>query len=110
MVKLDNTFTNNTIKIGENQEDNSDIIKKSKQNDIWFHLAEFPSCHVIMSADSKHAITKKMIVYCANLVKENSRYKNLKNLRVNYCQIKNIKKTDTKGKVKIKSQANTIII
>ena len=36
MVKEDNTFENNLIRIGENAEDNDQIIKESNQTDIWF--------------------------------------------------------------------------
>jgi len=94
MVKIDNTFENNPIVIGENQTDNDQIISKSKQTDIWFHLANLPSCHVILSCDKKHPVSKKMIKYCAMLTKLHTKYIKVK---VNYTTIKNIRKTKTKG-------------
>ena len=110
MVIEDYTFPNNLIKIGENREDNDSIISLGKQCDIWFHLANFPSCHVIISTDKKYKATKKMIKYCAQLVKENTKYKNYKNLKVNYTELKNIKKTDVKGTVILKKTPQTISV
>jgi len=110
MVKLDNTFESNMIKIGESQEDNDQIISEASQTDIWFHLENLPSCHVIISCDKKNPISKEMIKHCANLCKINGKYKNHKKLRVNYCPTKNIKKTDVQGQVIIKSKPSSICI
>jgi len=109
-MKEDLTFPDNPIKIGENKEENDDIIKEAKQTDIWFHLALFPSCHVIISCSKKHPIDKTMIQYCAALTKENTKYRNLKNVKVNYCPIKSVKRTQEKGKVIIKGKIETVAI
>ena len=114
MVKIDNTFDDYIIKIGETQEDNIKIISESKQYDLWFHLMNFPSCHVI-SHNKKYpnidkSCYKKMIKYCAMLVKQNSKYKNYAKIKVNYTQVKNIKKTNIKGTVIIKGKYRTIIV
>ena len=110
MVKTDNTFEYNLIKIGENQSDNDQIITDAKQNDMWFHLSNLPSCHVIITNNSMYPINKEMIIYCAQLVKLNTKYNNYKKLKVNYCNIKNVKKTNIKGKVILKGKINTIIV
>lgn len=110
MVKVDNTFENNPIVIGENQTDNDMIIETSLQTDIWFHLANLPSCHVILSCTKKNRITKKMIKYCATLVKQHTKYRNMKKIKVNYTSIKNIRKTNIKGEVIIKGKASCLIV
>ena len=110
MVKEDNTFENNLIRIGENKEDNDMIIKESKHTDIWFHLAKFPSCHVIISVSKEYPITKQMISYCAGLTKLNGKYKDLSNVSVNYTEIKNIRRTEEPGKVIIKGKPSTIYV
>ena len=33
--------------VGKNKHDNIDIIRQASPNDIWFHLEEASSCHVI---------------------------------------------------------------
>ena len=110
MVKIDNTFENNPIAIGENQKDNDMIISKSKQTDVWFHLANLPSCHVILSCTKKHPVTKKMIKYCAALVKQHTKYRNIKKIKVNYTTIKNIRKTGVKGEVIIKGKVSGFVV
>jgi len=99
MIKEDQIFENNIIRIGGNAEDNDKIVAEAKQTDYWFHLANLPSCHVIISVDKNNPITKQMIKYCAYLVKENTKYKNFKEVVVNYTLIKNVKRTKEKGKV-----------
>lgn len=110
MVKEDRTYPNNIIKIGENKDENDKIITEAKQTDIWFHLANLPSCHVIISCDKKNPVTRQMINYCGYLCKLNTKYKNIHTVTVNYCSIKNIKRTDEKGKVVIKGKPNIIKI
>lgn len=110
MVKEDKTYASNLIKIGENKLDNDQLVANAKQTDIWFHLASFPSCHIILECDSNNIPTKEMIIYCAQLTKENTKYKNLKNVKVNYTEIKNVKRTDEPGKVIIKGKPSSITI
>ena len=105
----DNTYENNIIKIGKNAYENDQLIKEAKQTDLWFHLASFPSSHVVLSVDKNHPVTKNMIKYCAQLVKENTKYRN-SNLKINYCQIKNVKRTDTSGEVILKGKVDSIIV
>lgn len=110
MVKEDNTFENNKIKIGKNAEENDLIIKEARQTDIWFHLDKFPSCHVIVSCSKEFPITFEMITYCGLLVKENTKYRNLPKLKINYTEIKNVKRTEIKGKVLLNKKTHTITI
>lgn len=110
MVKEDNTFENNMIKIGQSQDENDQIISSANQTDLWFHLNNLPSCHVILNCNKNNPATKQMINYCAQLVKENTKFKNLQKVKVNYTEIKNIKKTETKGKVIIKGKVMSIVI
>lgn len=110
MVKQDTTFENNLIKIGKNAEENDQIIKEAKQTDLWFHLSELPSCHVIIVCSKEFPVTKQMINYCAQLVKENTKYKDLAKVKVNYTEIKNVKRTEIKGKVILKGKVSSIIV
>ena len=42
---------NKTIEytIGQNAQDNHDIIDDALENDMWFHINNKPSCHIIAS-------------------------------------------------------------
>lgn len=47
--------------IGKNEKDNFNIIDMSGPNDLWFHLSDYPSCHVI--AKLPENIHKKILKY-----------------------------------------------
>ena len=99
--------TNIEIIIGQNAQENWDIIDNADQSEIWFHLDSFPSPHVII----KHTNPPKNIIYqAAFLCKDYSKYKNYKNLKIIYTTCKNIKKTEVKGSVIIKGKTNKITI
>ena len=109
MVKFDNTFPNNPIKIGQNALENDNIIGLAKETDIWFHLKALPSCHLIISNSKEYPITGDMITFCAKLVKANTKYRNYAKLKVIYTEIKNVKKTDVAGKVIVKKEKNIVV-
>lgn len=110
MVKIDNTFENNPIKIGKNAIENDKLITEAKQTDIWFHLSKFPSCHIIIECSDDFPINNIMINYCAALVKQNTKYRNIPKLKVNYTCIKNIQKTEKLGCVLIKGRPYVVTI
>lgn len=110
MVIVDETFENNKIKIGKNAKENDLIVKDAKETDIWFHLADFPSCHVIIECSKNFPVDNQMIKYCANLVKQNGKYKNIPKVKVNYTEIKNVTRATTPGQVIIKGKVKSIIV
>jgi predicted ribosome quality control (RQC) complex YloA/Tae2 family protein len=87
--------------IGKNDKDNFDIIDKANSDDIWFHLNNYPSCHVIASINDimKKKDLRYIIKKGALLCKENSKYKSEKDLSIIYTTIKNVKKTEKVGSV-----------
>jgi len=107
MSKIDNTFPFNAIKIGKNKKGNDEILKSAKPNDLWFHLSNLPSCHVILSVNDTKDITKEKIEYCANIVKQNTKFRNYKNIKVDYLPIKHIKRTLVPGEVILMKKPKT---
>jgi predicted ribosome quality control (RQC) complex YloA/Tae2 family protein len=87
-------ITNNiyTIKVGENAQENWDIIGEAGNSDIWFHVDKFPSCHVILETDSTQLkkLHRSVIRYCADLCKEGSKQKNCKKLSIIYTEVRNV--------------------
>ena len=86
---------NIVYKIGQNAQENWDLLDNNA-NFVWFHLRSFPSCHVVVETED---ITEDVVVEGANLCLKNTKYRNLKNVKVNYTPLKNIKKSDTIGAV-----------
>ena len=82
-------------RIGRSAADNTQLIKDSDPEWLWFHLDKFPSCHVVACFTGLDAF---VIDKGAGLVKENSKYK-FKNIGVNYCKIGNLRHGVKEGSV-----------
>lgn len=95
------------FRLGRNSRENFQIIDDADENDWWFHLDDCPSGHCVVSSS---IIDTPMIIFASSLVKEYSKLKNTKKVKIIYTQIKNIKKTKTEGEVIILNQSNTITI
>lgn len=101
-------YNNNKIIIGQTAEENWNIID-FECDYIWLHLNSFPSCHVIIENDNPDEDT---LTYAAELCKNNTKYRNLKNLKVCYTKCNNLKKGSDVGSViyKSKRKVKTITI
>lgn len=100
----DSNFVN--YRLGENANENHKIIDDADKEDWWFHIDGYPSGHCIVE---KIDIDIEDIRFASNIVKENSKYKNHKNLRICYTQVKNLKKTKNPGEVKLLKNPQTFI-
>tara|TARA_B100001093_G_C26478614_1_gene863848 strand:- start:42 stop:368 length:327 start_codon:yes stop_codon:yes gene_type:complete len=91
------TLENNlNIIIGQNAIDNWKIIDYAKSDWYWFHLKSFPSSHVILCSSNPNQYS---INEAANYCKSFTKYKNVPNIKVSYCKIRNIQKTNKPGQV-----------
>jgi len=88
------------ICIGQNRFENWEIIDDSDNTDLWFHIENLPSCHVILKCDETIKPSKKVIKRCAYLCKINTNSaKSLAKCNVLYTPISNIEKTRIVGEV-----------
>jgi len=66
------------IMVGRNQRENIEVLDKSKSNDIWIHLKDRPSSHVVVVTDRrevKEAIIREAGRLCAKFsLSEKGRY------------------------------------
>ena len=92
-------YENITFKVGKNAKENWKLLEENQEY-IWFHLNSFPSCYVICCDENP---SKELLLYGAQLCKSNTKYRNLKNVKVNYTKLNNLKKTNEEGSVYIKS-------
>lgn len=101
---------NLVIWIGQNAIDNWAIIDKAEPYDIWFHVENYPSSHIILRVpDKKSDINKQSLIHCASLCKENSKYSTHKKLSIIYTEIRNITKGTDPGSVFTKKTKKIII-
>ena len=101
------------FQIGENANDNWDILKKSKQNWIWFHLDNLPSPYIILAEPiktlKKNSKFKEVINHGCLLCKENSKYSNQK-VKVIWTTCKNVSFGNTPGEAIISGKLNNYTI
>jgi len=102
--------------IGQNAQDNFDIIDISLSgghiNDIWFHVKDVSSSHVIARVHQHNLKRKELhpiIIQGAELCKRHSKYKSDKNVEIIYTEIKNVEKTETIGCVIAENTKNVLI-
>ena len=74
--------------VGKNAEDNWRIVKESEDNWLWFHLNSFPSAHLVIKDENPPT---EYILKAANIIKNNSKYKHIKNIKIVYTHIKNLR-------------------
>ena len=61
--------------VGKSWQENEALIKASGPSDVWFHLDNQPSCHVILKNEFNvpfNRITKSLLKKCSLLVKQNT--------------------------------------
>jgi predicted ribosome quality control (RQC) complex YloA/Tae2 family protein len=101
------TINDITLILGTNAKENSQIVKEASQNYYWFHLKRFPSPHLILNSSEP---SKNIIIKAAQFLKDNTKYKHMTNLIIEYTQIKNVKLTNIPGQVLLKKSPNQIKI
>ena len=102
------TVEDTIIKLGTNKKENWDMLKTNK-NFIWMHLNSFPSGYIIIENENPDEnILQQAGIFC----KENTKYKNMRNIKVCYTTVGNVIKGDNTGEVYFKSnrKLQTIIL
>jgi predicted ribosome quality control (RQC) complex YloA/Tae2 family protein len=94
-------FEETNIKIGQSAQENWNLIDFSNQNYIWMHLNSFPSCHVVIENEDP---SNELLVEGARLCKDNTKYKNMKDIKICYTTISNLIKGKEIGSVSYKSK------
>lgn len=91
-----------TIIIGKNKEENWQIIDEAEPTDIWFHVQDIPSCHVILKNTEKLTnIGRDVLKRCGLLCKMNSKAKTEKKTIIMYTPVEFVEKTDYVGEVNV---------
>lgn len=103
------SFYNYEIIIGQNARENWDIFTNADDFDLWFHLDDVPSCHIIVREKLKS--TEKIDL--EKVVQEAKKYclqYSKKGKKVMYTTISNLKKGKEIGSVLIKDESKIIYL
>jgi predicted ribosome quality control (RQC) complex YloA/Tae2 family protein len=104
-----------TYYIGKNSADNFDVIDMGSPNDIWFHIENVSSSHVVMILpDNGHKLNSKIyntiLKQGALFCKQNTKKMvSMQNVNITYTKLKNVFKTTRPGSV-ITQNTKTITI
>lgn len=105
--------------VGQNAQENHDLIDAADPADLWFHVTGRPSCHVIAHVPAKvhespskqrRAALRKIITQGAMLCKRFSKYASEKQLSMDVTSIANVTKTDVPGSVVVGGDAHTVTV
>ena len=94
---------NINYKIGQNAVENWTIFENSKPSYLFFHLSSFPSCYVILEWEDEYYPDLSVIKEASELCKNNTKYKNLRDIKVDFTQCGNIEKGEVVGEIIYKS-------
>lgn len=101
--------------IGRNQSENWDILDKAHEWDVWFHVSDSPSSHVILTLereeDSKlREIPRAVLKKGALLCKSHSSSKSTAQCPVIYTAVRRLTKGRAVGSVSISGEYKTIVL
>lgn len=106
--------SNYTYYIGRSAAENTYLVDNSNPCDLWFHLAQHPSCHIVCDLEGRNIankkILRKIIRQGAVLCKANSKLRSEKRINIEYAYIKNVVTTKIPGKVFVSTIKKEVII
>ena len=92
---------NITCKLGQSARENWELLDKALSTHLFFHLSSFSSGYLIMECKEKPS--PESIRKAAEICKNGTKYRNLKDLKVDYTQCSNVMKGDKLGEAEYKS-------
>ena len=100
-----------TVLVGKNNKQNDLLtLKIANRSDLWFHVQNIQGSHVILKTENK-SVPEQVILECARLATKNSKAKHSKNVTVDYCPVKNVKKpSGAKPGMVIYNNYKTVIV
>lgn len=88
-----------------------DALKEENNEYIWFHLNSFPSPYVIMKknlSEIPEQSRQSYLLYGATLCRDNTKYRDLRDLKICYTTLKKLTKGEKIGEVIIQGKRGII--
>ena len=93
-----------TCKLGQNAIENWALLDEALGTDYFFHLSCFPSGYAILSKAHSEALSEahseahsEALIWAAEICKNGTKYRTLKNIKVDYCLCSNVRKGSLVG-------------
>jgi predicted ribosome quality control (RQC) complex YloA/Tae2 family protein len=96
------------IHYGRNAKENWAILDNAEDDDIWFHINDFPSAHIILEVKNMDSMSDDIYEYCCKLcIERTSKVKSMKGkIKVIYTKRSNLEKGKVVGEVYISNISN----
>lgn len=96
-------FTNGkyTCKLGQSAKENWKLFDEANPYHYFFHLSFYPSGYVILETDEE--IDETVVLWASEICRMGTKYRNLKNLKVDYCRCDNLIKGFREGEIVFRS-------
>ena len=91
--------------VGKNEKDNWDLIQNADASDIWIHLQDYPSPHVVIENISR--LESRHIMYGCQLCKQYSKAKKSR-VNISVLEIEYVKKGKVVGEAKLLKIPRTV--
>ena len=100
-----------TILIGENADENQQLVLNSDANDYWAHISGYSSAHAVIRNPTGTKVHNKVIKRACCIIKSASnKCKSISKLQFDVCRISNLITTDTPGLVELIESPKKITI
>ena len=98
-IRFSNIQEEITYHIGKSKSDNFTVIDMASAKDLWFHVSDESSCHVvcIVPTGLNKKQTMTLIKKGGELCKQNTSKFRGKTVEITYTFVENVKKTDIVG-------------
>ncbi len=101
-----------TFYIGRTQQENHEVLDHGKPTDLWFHLADTSSCHVvaILPDDCDRKVRGAILRRGASICKQyTAKAASARSVPVTYTTVANVTKDRIPGRVMV-NDARTIVV
>lgn len=97
--------------VGQSSVENQELITESESDDLWFHLSNYPSAHIVAKINDMTLTKKQMknIIKRGACLSKNISKHSSETLEITYTHIKHLELTDIVGTVNV-LRFKTIII
>lgn len=96
--------------VGENAIENWKMLTHAKQWYYFFHLSSFPSGYGMLVCNNIEDIPRIVLKQCARYIIQNSKQRNLRNVKVDCTKYYNVKRGDKVGEVMYKRSRDVQVL
>ena len=96
--------------VGESAAENWRMLNKAKQWYYFFHLSSFASGYGMLVCDIHEKVPTHVLKRCGGCILSNTKYRNLRNVKIDCTKYSNVKRGAVLGEVFYKNSKNVTVL